>query len=270
MPDGAGKINNEEKSVEREAGVQGSRWNTVHDGYFGDPAVAQPMVDAICRAMKDCSPTVLADLGGGTGLILHRVLAQAPCNGVRMEDVDISLRQLSQDRDPHIMDLAYSVADVTRANLCPREDDRLMFTLRSLLHYFGHEGSRTLLRHLREQMNPGEAFVHQSACFEDPRGAECLDRIYAMMKSDKWYTTVDEMTVILQEEGWTATKIETAPPIHLTSADLADRYHLSDADVAAIRDDVTSRFGALPGVFDHMEDGFSSWLHYRIFTCVAE
>ncbi|MEW6359096.1 MAG: hypothetical protein AB1696_22370 [Planctomycetota bacterium] len=263
-------MSKEEKSVEREAGVQGSRWSTVHEGYFSNPDVAQPLVNAICRAMKDRAPTVLADLGGGTGFILHQVLAQNPCEGVRVEDVDISTRQLSEDHDPHVVNLAYSAADVTRANLCPRQDDRLMFTMRSLLHYFGHKGSRSLLRHLREQMKPGEVFVHQSACFEDAIGAKCLDRIYAMMKSDKWYTTVDDMAKVLKKEGWAVTKIEAAPPIHLTSADLADRYHLSDADVKAIRDDVASRYGTIPGVFDLTEDGFSSWGHYRIFTCTAD
>jgi len=263
-------MSDEEKSVERETGVQGSRWNTVHEGYFGDPAVAQPLVDAICRAMQEHAPTVLADLGGGTGFLLHRVLAQGTCEGIRVEDVDISTRQITEDNDPHVVDLTRSAADVTRTELCPHEDDRLMLTLRSLLHYFGHEGSRALLRHLREQTKRGEVFVHQSACFEDPVGAACLDRIYAMMKSEKWYTTVDDMEKVLKEEGWAVTNIEPAPPIHLTSADLADRYHLSDADVAAIRDDVTSRYNAVPGVFDQTEDGFSSWLHYRIFTCRAD
>jgi hypothetical protein len=61
--------------------------------------------------------------------------------------------------------------------------------MRSVLHYFGKDGLRPVLRHLRAQAKPGEYFIHQTASFERVRDANCLNNLYAMMRTQKWYPT---------------------------------------------------------------------------------
>lgn len=52
-PNLSGDMNREEQSIECEATSQGQHWQTVHHGYFADPEVARPLVDAIAAAMAE-------------------------------------------------------------------------------------------------------------------------------------------------------------------------------------------------------------------------
>ncbi|MCX5649196.1 MAG: hypothetical protein NTX40_08895 [Planctomycetota bacterium] len=69
------RINDDRNRIDREAGVQGPRWHTVHEGYFADAAIAQPFVEAVRRAVLASKPHVVADLGGGTGFVLCQLRA---------------------------------------------------------------------------------------------------------------------------------------------------------------------------------------------------
>lgn len=259
----------EEEAVRREAQVHGARWEGLHHRYFSDSKVAEPLTAAILEAVDASRPEVIADLGGGTGFILKELLRRNPLEGVRLVDVDASETQLSACDDGRIERLAASAASVTRRDL-GAEGQCLLLVARSLLHYFGRAGLQPLLRHLRGQLQVGEAFVHQSACFADEGDAACLNRVYGMMGTEKRYFTIDELEAALEEAGFALREIGPAPPLRLDSVDLAERYGLRREEVASIREEVGREFGERAGVFVETREGFTAWLHYSIFTCRAE
>ncbi len=211
----------EEEAVRREAQVHGARWEGLHHRYFSDSKVAEPLTAAILEAVDASRPDVVADLGGGTGFILKELLRER---------------------------LAASAASVTRRDL-GAEGQCLLLVARSLLHYFGRAGLQPLLRHLRGQLQVGEAFVHQSACFADEGDAACLNRVYGMMGTEKRYFTIDELEAALEEAGFALREIGPAPPLRLDSVDLAERYGLRGEEVASIREEVGREFGERAGVF---------------------
>ena len=208
----------EEESVKREMKIHGQRWGSFHHHYFASPKVAEPLVEAILSAVDAARPEVIADLGGGTGFLLKELLRRRPLKGVRLVDVDVSDLQLSACDDERIERLLASAASVTRRDL-GAEDQRLLLAARSLLHYFGCSGLQPLLRHLRGQLHEGERFVHQSACFADDGDAACLNRVYGMMKTEKWYFTIDELEAALKEAGFSLCEVRAAPPLRLDSCD---------------------------------------------------
>jgi predicted TPR repeat methyltransferase len=259
----------EEDSVRREMKIHGTRWESFHHRYFADPGVAEPLTFAILSAIDSSRPDVVADMGGGTGFLLKELLRRRPLPGVRLVDVDVSDRQLAACEDGRIERLAASAATVARRDL-GAEDRRLLLVARSLLHYFGDSGLLPLLCHLRGQLCEGELFVHQSACFADDGDAACLNRVYEMMKTEKWYFTIEDLEAALEKAGFSLSEVRSAPPLRLDSGDLAERYGLGAEQVASIREEVGREFGERLGVFSSAGEGFTAWLHYSIFTCRAE
>ena len=258
-----------EDQLRRESGIQGARWETLHQGYFSHPAIADPLVEVAAETIAACRATVVADLGGGTGMLLRRISERHPHLRVRLVDVDVSARQLAEVRDGRVQPLNASALEVRREDLQVGEG-RLMLLMRSLLHYFGREGLRPLLRHLRDQLKPGEAMVHQTACFLDPRDALCANRLYEMMRTHKWYPAECELREVLEGAGWDVSPARPAPPLALESADLAERYQLSPRDLDEIRRGLEREFGPVPAVFAPRPGGFIAWLHYAIFICRAK
>ncbi len=249
-------MTSEEESVRREMKIHGKRWGSFHHRYFSDPEVSEPLTSAILSAVNAARPEVIADLGGGTGFLLRELLRRQPLEGVRLVDVDVSEMQLSACNDGRIELLAASAATVSRRDIAA-DDRRLLLVARSLLHYFGRDGLSPLLCHLQSQLQEGELFVHQSASFADRKGAACLNRVYEMMATKKWYFTIDELEVALAEAGFTLCDVRPAPPLRLDSCDLAERYELSGAQVASIREEVAREFGERPGIFMTAARGLS-------------
>jgi SAM-dependent methyltransferase len=177
---------NREQLISKESGIYGRRWNTFHDGYFSDANVAYPLIEVIKRAVEESHPAVVADLGGGTGFILKELLKLRELSDIRLVNVDISPIQLSECEDPRIVHIQAFADQFTRSQLQASEC-RLLFIARSLLHYFGDSGLRPLLQHIRSQLKKNEIFIHQSACFESAKDAECLNLFYKLMGTPKYY-----------------------------------------------------------------------------------
>ena len=258
-------MNDDRDPIDRETGIQGPRWHTVHDGYFASRDVARPFIEAVRRAAIEGPPDTIADLGGGTGFVL-RELSAGLAPGVRLVNVDLSAKQLAEADAPRVQRLRLAADRVTRRDLGVG-DGRLLIIMRSLLHYAGSEGLRPLLAHLARQLVPGEALVHQSACFAREEDARCLNLLYQRMRTEKWYPTVRQLQAELQAAGLAVREVAPAPPLVLTSADLAERYGLAPREVEAIREELANRFGTAAGVFEPGADGFTAWLHYHIFVC---
>ncbi len=254
--------------IQREGSSQGAQWSAVHHGYFGSEAIARPLVDAVLQAVDTASPTVLADLGGGTGFLLGEVLKQRPDMGVRLVNVDLSADQLCACCEPRLECLQGSASKLRREDLEVGEG-RLMLLMRSVMHYFGCEGALKLLRHLRAQMLEGELFVHQTACFWLGPHRRCINLLYQRMATGKWYPLVGELEYLLNKAGWEMLQVVPGPPLELDSPSLATRYDLDNDAVQAIRDELLADFGPLPHVFEPHDVGFTAWLHYHIFTCRA-
>ena len=156
-----------------EAALYGSRWEHIHQGYFSDPEVAAPLVKAVLGAFSASRPDVVADLGGGTGFLLGQLMEKCGAQAACFINVDDSAMQLSDTPDDAILCLPCHIQNLTRQDLLFDDEGSLMFCMRSLLHYFGRKGLHPALRHLRRQMQPGEFFVHQTACFEEAKARGC-------------------------------------------------------------------------------------------------
>lgn len=132
--------------IAREDAVQGSRWQSLHRGYFSCPAIAEPLVSAVADVVSADRPDVIADLGGGTGEVLREIVRRCPKTPVRLVNVDLSAAQLAEVRDGRIENLEASIDTVSRQDLRVG-DGRLMFLMRSVLRYFGADGLRPVILH---------------------------------------------------------------------------------------------------------------------------
>ncbi|MBF0319949.1 MAG: class I SAM-dependent methyltransferase [Nitrospirae bacterium] len=250
-----------------ETRLYGANWNAIHGGYFSDLAVAAPLVKVIAEAITHANPHVVADLGGGTGFILQQVAAALGSADKSFIAVDQSAEQLNSV-DDRFSTLKLSVGDITRGDL-GAAGSSLMFIMRSVLHYFRRDRQREILRHLRRQMNAGESFIHQSACFANAAYKDMWNYLYELMNVDKWFESEAELASALSDEGWRILSITSAPPLHINSAELAERFQLEKDQMRQITENLNNRYSALTGFFVPEDDGFATSLHYKIFKCAA-
>ncbi len=254
--------------INREESVHGEQWGELHGGYFSDPVIALPFVEKVKELLMGESADVVVDLGGGTGFLLSQLAGKGLCEGLAMVNLDGSDVQLASAREAGITCFRALVTDFRRGDVGPK-DKRFLFMMRSVLHYFGEAGLLPALLHLHSQAREGEIFVHQTASFEDKRDAACLNALYRHMHSDKWYPTVSELKSSMTKAGWHVADVSPAPPLLLTSDDLARRYALQMDDVMRTRNVMVKEFGEQTKVFGVLPNGFWAKLHYRIYTCVA-
>ena len=218
--------------VSKESGIYGKQWNAMHGGYFSDPAIADTFIDFVLKA------------------------------------IDVSQKQLNVTYDSRILTVRRSIAEFRRSDIDPG-NKRVLFIMRSALHYFGKKGLVPLLRHLRSQMKHGEFFVHQTACFNSAGGARCLNRLYDCMGTGKWYPTSKQLCRFLEKAGWSIMSVNPAPALPLTSEDLGRRYRLSKLHLVKIRSEMAASKGEAHDIFRLTPKGFCAYLHYQIVTCFS-
>jgi len=255
-----------DEQINRENVFHGARWNQAHEGYFSDPAVAAPLVQKVHDLARQSEPETIIDLGGGTGTLLAQVRTSHAAPGATLVDLDASFAQLAIAKAAGFACLQGSVDAFTRHEL-PFENQHTLFLMRSVLHYFGQEGLRRVLRHIRAQLRPGEFFVHQTASFQRQQDADCLNTLYHLMRTPKWYPTVDTLCGCLQEEGWRVLEVCPAPPLRLRSDDLMSRYDLDETDLCRILEDRSLTSAAPDDVFQKNDRSFCAYLHYSIYVC---
>lgn len=255
------------QSVSRELGVHGTRWAGIFKGYFSDAAVARPLLEAVEKAIVASRPDVMADLGGGTGFLLAELLRRG-LRSIRPVVVDLSEKQLAACTDGRIAKLQASLDKVERRQLLAG-GEMLLLMSRSTLHYFGLYGIDPLLKHLRDQLLPGELFVHQSACFALQRDADLINHLYERMDTGKWFFTKDELVTRLEKAGFVVRAAALAPSLEMSSADLGERYGLGPVQMAAIGREIEELFGNDLEVFAREKNEFMATLCYCISTCEA-
>ena len=256
------------EEIEKEIGIHGSRWEGFHRGYFSDPVVSGFLIEEIIAGIEETGPSVLVDLGGGTGYLLSELMKEKIDPALSLINLDLSLQQLARTGTDRITTIQASLSEFKRA-LLASELDRVLFFMRSALHYFGESGLLTVLKHLREQMKAGEYFVHQTACFTSQIAADCLNAIYAGMGTIKWYPIMEALIPILEATGWEILRVTDAPSLRLASDELKERYQLSDDTIRKIRERIMRDFGEIEGVLEETSDGFIAYLSYKIFRCRA-
>lgn len=252
----------------REVSVHGSHWDKIHGHYFSDPSIAHCLVNKTVEVVRASKPHVIADLGGGTGFFLSELAKEPSCDGIRMVDIDLSDAQLSCVHNFRLSSVGCSIECVSRGDICG-PSERALFVSRSTFHYFGKAGIAPLLSHLRSEMEEGEFLIHQSACFESQVHADCLNLLYGSMRTHKWYPSVNGLSTLLNDAGFTIGSVLPAPPLALTSEDLSFRYGLSKTDSLRIGKEMMDEFGEIEDVFHKRDDGFTAFLHYKIFACTA-
>jgi len=183
-------------------------------------------------------------------------------------NLDASAEQLDQGSDPRVKRIEASLSELRRAQFA-KKDETALFIMRSVLHYFGSDGLVPILKKLRRVMQPGEYFLHQTACFEEVAAAKCLNKLYELMGTDKWYPMRTALCMALTEAGWQVEAAMPAPPLPLGSLDLARRYNLAPATLTQIQKTLCSDCGECARVFEGTRRGFTAYLPYMIFTCVA-
>jgi|WetSurSiteA1Bulk_404760.scaffolds.fasta_scaffold04070_3 hypothetical protein len=263
-------MNRKESGCElgRETDIHGTAWDLFHGGYFSDLSVARPLIEKACEAISSSQPDVVVDLGGGTGYLLRALQENYPGLTARLVNIDLSGKQLSESAHGCIQTVQCPIETFTRTDIDPLAD-KFLFLMRSALHYMGKRGIHPFLLHLRSQMKKDEFFVHQTACFDRERDAQCLNILYQLMGTEKWYPPTGELQQLLELSGWKIVSIVEAPLLPLTSDDLAKRYRLNTAIVNRISDVIMRQFGETRNVFRKTPDKFCAYLQYRIFTCVA-
>lgn len=255
--------------------VFGKLWDSIHGGYFSNKEVADHMVSAVISRINPLSPpAAIADLGGGTGFILKELAARLnnlpilPIHQIRLINIDTSTSQLSESAAGQICTIHCPVEGVARVTLLP-ENGSLLFIMRFVLHYFGSGGIGNALLHIRRQMRPGECFIHQTVCFEAAAHAALLNELYHSVGLDKWFPSAHELSGILSASGFTQTLIKDMPALPVTSRDFAERYDINDKTLLEIGQNISTRYGDVPGVFESNGRDFTFYLHCRIFISEA-
>ena len=250
-----------------EQAVHGATWGRMHGGYFSDPEVARPLVAAVRGAWAAARPERIVDLGGGTGFLLAQIRA-AGFAGVPLAVLDDSAPQLAEAEKAGLGCVRGSVGTFRRAEVAPA-GQQVLWIMRSVLHYAGESGLDPLLRHLRAQAEPGECWIHQTACFERPEDAAGLNALYRKMRTEKWYPTVADLQARLAAAGWRAERTQPAPTLHLDSAELGLRYGLTAGEIAAIGAEMRREFQGIGPVFRGGAAEFRAELRYALFVCRA-
>lgn len=249
--------------------LYGKTWDTVHDGYFADPKIASPLVEAILDAADETRPSVIADLGGGTGFVLEEVyrrIEQSPAPSPVC--VDIAREQLEQCPEP-ISRVECSVEGVKREMLVV-SGGSLMLCMRSVLHYLGREMLKPDLSHLRSILKEGECFVHQTICFQSEAEQAIANLLFERMDTGKWLPTVRFLVEALEEEGFEVADLRPAAPLQCTSDVLEERYGFTREEMTEIGRDLEEQCeGHLREVFHKTRHGFTAYLEYMVLTCFA-
>ncbi len=248
--------------------VHGSPWGRMHGGYFSDPAVAEPLVEAVREICAMVRPGVIVDLGGGTGFLLSRLRELGASGMARLVDLDASVAQLEEARAQRLTAIEGTVGGFRRRDIAV-EGESVMWLMRSVLHYAGEEGLGPLLKHVRAQAAEGERWVHQTACFERGEDASCLNELYRRMRTGKWYPTVAGLRSCLERTEWRVEDIRPAAALPLESDELGMRYGIGPDELQTIGRDLAEAFGKPRGVLEGGPVGFRAHLHYRIWICVA-
>lgn len=256
-----------DEQIDREIGIHGREWDSLHEGYFSDAHIARTLINNIKDAIAMFRPEIIVDLGGGTGFLLSE-LSQHISNDIRLVNLDCSDAQLEMARSRGIHSLCGSIDTFRRSDI-DKEGKRFLYTMRSVLHYYGQNGLIPALKHIRSQAKEGEVFIHQTASFDHAIDAVCMNLIYEKMRTNKWYTTIEELSRDLTNTGWAVTSVSPISSLPLTSHDLARRYKLDEGTVQHICDDITKIFGEKENVFRLCEGGFRAYLHYQIYVCTA-
>ena len=252
------------EGIDKECGIHGARWDHFHDGYFSNVEIAGPHLDEIAHAQAASKAKIIVDLGGGTGFVLDQLAQRNLADDATLINLECSDAQLATADSRHIRCVQASIIDFTRDQVA-REEEHVLWIMRSALHYFGEAGLSPVLQYLRKQARDRELFVHQTASFENDEQAACLNMLYKEMRTEKWYPTVDHLEQVMTEAGWCLSKVTSVPPLPLTSHDLAQRYGLSAKDVSRIRADISQQFGEIEGVFELRPEGFCAYLHYKVY-----
>jgi hypothetical protein len=254
------------RQIDREAGVHGERWSQVHGGYFSDSVVADPLVRKALELASRSGADTIVDLGGGIGTLLSMLRATGVTPGTSLVNLDASAAQLEVARETGISCVQGSVDSFSRTDV-GSDAAHFLFVMRSVLHYFGEDGLQAALRHLSAQIRPAEFFVHQTASFRRQEDADCLNTLYRMMGTNKWYPTVDFLCTSLRDEGWKVVEVLPCLPLPLTSDELAQRYSLDQKTMSRIRDQLFRSPIVSEDVLNETDDGFCSFLHYWIYVC---
>jgi hypothetical protein len=255
-----------DEQINREISAHGQQWNAMHDGYFSDPVVAGPLIEAIIRYLSGSDADILLDLGGGTGFILRELIAKGAAANIIPVNLDCSATQLDAMEKKDISCINGFISDFSRDDLITT-GKRIFFIMRSVLHYFGREGLIPVLSHIRNQAREGEIFIHQTACFESAEDARCINILYREMGTPKWYPTTSELRESMANTNWQVMDICPAPALKLSSVELGQRYGLDLQTRAKICDSMMDEFGERENVFQRVPEGFVAYLHYQI--CIA-
>ena len=256
----------ENQEIKREQAVHGERWRKLHDGYFSDAEIAQPLLDAVIRYASLSGAATVVDLGGGTGTLSHLLMKQLSTLPFSLINMDGSAEQLKTAQAAGVRTHQGTVETFRREDLCTARGS-LLYMMRSVLHYLGRKSLAGALEHIRRQTGPGEYFIHQTACFDSQKEADCLNALYAMMRTEKWYPSEARLTELLQQTGWIVTETLPAPTLSLSAADLQVRYALSPEDLLEIQSRLSSEYPACTHLFKPDATGFTAYLPYRIFIC---
>jgi hypothetical protein len=146
--------------------VHGQHWGTLHGGYFSDPAIARPLIEAAKIILVKTRADVIVDLGGGTGFLLNQLASHKIGADVTMVNVDCSEAQLDLIDANSISSVYTSIGEFKRSTI-ENGQKRCFFLMRSVLHYLGENGVTPLLRHLRDQAGEGEFALpnlHMCSC----------------------------------------------------------------------------------------------------------
>ena len=96
-----------------------------------------------------------------------------------------------------------------------------------------------------------------------------MNELYLIMRTQKWYPTVDFLCECLKAEGWHVLEVLPGLPLPLTNEELMRRYDLDQTELMRISERLSQNSVISEDVFKRTDDGFCAFLHYWIYVCTA-
>ena len=226
------------ENLERDARVQGKRWNETYGGYFGDPIHIRSFVRATRRVLDGLpdKPRILY-AGSGPGL-----LGEAVCEYLRSKGktpelvlVDVSGEHLAANPNPATLKVKQDLLHLELPG--PKFDLALM---RSTLDYFPNEDEqRRVLSNVASHLADGGVLLHQPVQLPDAPTRDLMDAVYASTRQigRRHFHVPADLERLHREAGFShVRRLGFAAPLRLAEQEHVQRYGISTMEIRAIHD----------------------------------
>ncbi len=252
-------------NLERDKRVLGHAWKKTYKGYFGNKKNIHKFISCIFPFLplkRTLSILYAASASGELGETLVKKLATEKKIRAHLTLVDISTKQLTQNKNPHTQKIC---ADLMKMHLSKKYDIILM---RSSLDYFSTEKKQIhALKKIRNWLAKDGVFFNQPAYLPTVSERNLADRIYRSNdKIGRRHFQSSDIKQLYSLANLKMKKIGVAPKMRITEKEHVQRYHIGEKEVKRIQKIISHAPKSKRPNIKITPRGYSMTFHFPIFA----